>query len=321
MLLNIAYPFLCLGTKLQERRNRTLVRLGKAEPDLAKIKHTPETLYRLTCWRLRQIDIYLAMLMSPRRAARLSVERFETIRQISIKPSALENEIPYVEKAFKHGHHTVCFRYYGDMDRPKVLVLHGWNGNAGMLSELVQSLLRDGFAVLVPDLPGHGKSSGERFSLYDLGTAIADVLWNETFVAVIGHSAGGLIALLALQNGLRSRRYVPIGSPSSLAAVLQTYVEVSQMPKWSYRFIRRYYAKRYGIGPEDIGPKMLENMPLKTLIVHEVRDWQVVVQNAHDLAGHARDVELFLTNGCTHLNILKAREVHNKIGSFLKEQD
>lgn len=318
MLYNIAYPFLFAGTKLHEYRRRSKVRRGMADPDLARVAYTPETLYRVTCWRLRRIDILLSMLVSPRRTARLSVERFETIRQASIKPSILDSELVYVERAFKHGRETICIRYYGDEDLPRVLILHGWNGNAGMLGEQVKALLDRGYSVVVPDLPGHGKSSGRRFSFYDLGRMIADVLSNETFEAVIGHSAGGLIGLLALQNGLRAHKFIPIGSPSSLAAVLQSYVDVTQMPKWSYWFIRRYYANRYGIGPEDIGPKMLENLPVKSLVVHESRDWQVVVQNAHDLADAAMDSELFLTQGRTHLNILKAPEVHDKIGSFLK---
>lgn len=320
MLYNLAYPLLFARTKVHEYRRRASVRRGEIPDELAHISHTPETLFRVACWRLRRADIMLSMIVSPQRVARLSVERFETIRQATIKPSILDAHLEYTEKAFKHGRETVCIRYYGDPSLPQVLVLHGWNGNAGMLGEQVQALLERGFAVVVPDLPGHGKSSGRRFSFYDLGRAVADVLSQETFEAVIGHSAGGLIGLLALQNGLRAHRFIPIGSPASLEAVLQSYVDVAQMPKWSYWFIRRYYTKRYGIGPDAIGPKMLENLPVRSLVVHENNDWQVVVQNAHQLAAAARDAELFLTTGRTHLNILKAPEVHEKIGAFLKAE-
>lgn len=320
MLYNLAYPMLFAGAKTTQLASRARTKTGLVNRKTGKIVYTPETLYRVTCWRLRRIDVHCAMLFSPSKAARLSVERFETIRQGTVRPSALDAELAYDEKAVINGDNTIYVRQYGSTDLPQVLVLHGWNGNAGMLAEQVKALMDQGFGVVVPDLPGHGKSTGSRFSFYDLGMIIADVFRRTDFKAVIGHSAGGLLALLALYNGLKAERFIPIGSPSSLEAILKSYVDVTQMPARSYRYIQRYYNDRYLMDPVEVGAATLANMDVKTLIIHEQRDWQVVVSNAHALADAAKNGELFLTTGRTHLNILKAPEVHEKIVSFLNEE-
>lgn len=320
MLYNLAYPMLLAGAKTNQVMSRARARLGLIPPERAGIVHTPETLYRVTCWRLRRIDIFFSMLFSPRKVARLSVERFETIRQGSIRPCPLDSQLSYRDVALAHGDNTVHVRHYGPADRPQVLMLHGWNGHAGMLTEHVKALLDQGFGVVTPDLPGHGKSTGSRYSFYDLGMIIADVFRQSQFHAVIGHSAGGLIGLLALHNGLRTRHFVPIGTPASLAAILKSYVDVTQMPARSYRYIQRYYSDRYLMCPTDVGAQTLKTLDVRTLVVHEERDWQVVVDNAYELLDAARNGTLFLTKGRTHLNILKSPEVHERVGAFLREE-
>lgn len=320
MLYEVAYPALYLGAKTHQIARRTRARMGLASQDMANVTYHPDSYYRVACWRLRRLDVELMMHLAPMRAARLSVERFERIRQLPARPAKAEalpaddGESRFVKYRGKRIH----LRYHGPEDGPLVMAVHGWNGRASMLSRLVRALAGQGYRVVVPDLPGHGQSEGNRYSFYDLGRALADLFEETRFRAVIGHSAGGLICGIALGRGLRSDCYIPVGAPASLLNLLRSYVEITQMPECSLPFIERYYIRRYHIPPEDVGPALISRLSTRTLVVHETRDWQVSVDNAHELVEAARDGELFLTSGHTHLSVLNASEVHDRIGAFIK---
>src|SRR5882724_4635880 len=58
-----------------------------------------------------------------------------------------------------------AWRWSGE-GRP-VLLLHGWGGQAGRLSEFVEPLLRAGFSVVALDGPAHGDSEGRQTTLTD----------------------------------------------------------------------------------------------------------------------------------------------------------
>ncbi|WGW04523.1 alpha/beta fold hydrolase [Tropicibacter oceani] len=317
MLYEVAFPALYLGAKTRQMSRRTRARLGLAPADMARVTYHPESYYRVACWHLRRLDVQLMMTLAPFRAARLSIERFERIRQMPDRPG-VEAPPPAAEhQDVKYRGKRVHLSFYGPEDGPKILALHGWNGRASMMRKLVTALAGQGFRVVVPDLPGHGRSEGNRYSFYDLGQAMADLFLGTRFRAVIGHSAGGLIAGFAIGRGLRADCYIPVGAPASLSNLLKSYVEITQMPARALPYIERYYIRRYGVSPEDVGTSLLSRLPVRTLVVHETRDWQVGVENAHELANAAMNGELFLTTGHTHLSVLNAPEVHDRIVSFI----
>ncbi len=90
---------------------------------------------------------------------------------------------------------------HGDGD-PVLLLLHGLGATGAVWDGLVSSL--DGRwpgTVLVPDLPGHGRSEPLlRYSFGSLTAAVAAALEPGRPVAVLGHSLGGVLGL-ALGSG------------------------------------------------------------------------------------------------------------------------
>lgn len=317
MLYEAAFPALYVGAKTRQLTRRIRARLGLAPADMARVTYHPESYYRVACWHLRRLDIEFLMLMAPFRAARLSVERFERIRQSPAREGTTPLHQAPESYLVKYRGKRVHIGYYGPEDGPKILALHGWNGRASMLRKMIVALADQGFRVVVPDLPGHGQSEGDRYSFYDLGQTMADLFLGTRFRAVIGHSAGGLIAGFAIGRGLRSDCYIPVGAPASLSNLLKSYVEITQMPARSLPYIERYYIRRYGISPEDVGTAQLSRLQVRTLVIQEERDWQVGLENAQQLVEAAKDSELFLTRGYTHLSVLNAPEVHERIMEFI----
>ena len=101
---------------------------------------------------------------------------------------------------------TLAAHIYQPKDREykaTVVVLHGYLGHCGLASKLIESLLKEDYAVACFDLPGHGLSSGAPAYIADFAQytqALKDFMtvlkpqMAESY-HLIGHSTGGSCAI------------------------------------------------------------------------------------------------------------------------------
>lgn len=100
-------------------------------------------------------------------------------------------------------------------DGPPVLLIHGWEGRAAQFAHFIPALVEQGFSVVAFDAAAHGHSPGRRASLRTFAVGAQSVAAQVgRLQGLIGHSLGGLAALLALQGGLRAESAVIIAPPS-----------------------------------------------------------------------------------------------------------
>lgn len=86
----------------------------------------------------------------------------------------------------------VRLRYFEGGEGPSILLLHGFGGAAWNFTELAELL--PGRRLLIPDLPGHGKSDPlPAPSIPAFADTMAGLL--DEPAAVVGHSMGGVVAL------------------------------------------------------------------------------------------------------------------------------
>jgi pimeloyl-ACP methyl ester carboxylesterase len=85
---------------------------------------------------------------------------------------------------------------YNDLNKPVILMLHGFLGSAAQWNGLVVAFEND-FSTLLVEMPGHGASpeADTQFSIDDIAHAINGILELEviTKVHVVGHSMGGYV--------------------------------------------------------------------------------------------------------------------------------
>lgn len=84
-------------------------------------------------------------------------------------------------------------------DGPAVMLVHGWGLHGGVWRDLAARLARS-FRVLIPDLPGHGRSRGVHAGV-SLSSLADDLSRRLTEPAIwIGWSLGAFVALAAARN-------------------------------------------------------------------------------------------------------------------------
>lgn len=90
--------------------------------------------------------------------------------------------------------------FQGDGSNP-VLLLHGLGCNGAVWDGLVSLLLDHGFSTIVPDFPGHGRSTwASAYSIEQHAAAIASKITPGQRLKIIGHSMGAMVGLALASN-------------------------------------------------------------------------------------------------------------------------
>ncbi len=170
----------------------------------------------------------------------------------------------------KDGVPLYCVSYAADNPAGTVLILHGFTENTVKYAELIHSLLRNGFSVLMYDQRGHGRS-GRDPAIRDLSVTHVDAF--EDYVAdmeivcdrllspmpgpylLVAHSMGGAVCALYLEKhpgvfsgaAMCSPMIAPAISmiPSGVAAAICQAACI-----FGRRKHRPFFMKPYA-GPED----------------------------------------------------------------------
>ncbi|MFC1721314.1 alpha/beta hydrolase [Patescibacteria group bacterium] len=124
---------------------------------------------------------------------------------------------------------------------PIVIYCHGFLGSKNMLfaSALARGLVRQGFGVYRFDLPGHGKSTGDKYEvtlprniedvsgIIDMLSELPEI--DKSRIAVMGHSYGGTTALLVPAFDSRVKVAISLGSALNFKAIINHMIKAGKM--------------------------------------------------------------------------------------------
>lgn len=194
-----------------------------------------------------------------------------------------------------------------ERSQKNAVVLHGYGGAKEEVLGLGLAAAAAGYAVCVPDLPGHGTHpetlTGGSIREFAAG------LRSAGFPAAIGHSLGGLVAM-ALGPAVLCLLSVPLeakfpGGKSELLRVLRA---------------RRVREKKPYAGLEEAFPALGAPWPEPpVLLLHAARDLPVCLAAA--ARGRETGWEVRAVRGSGHLDLVTAPETLSAVTSWLKKGD
>lgn len=302
MLYELALPALLFSGSLRWLRNCT-----------APSRALPCFRLRAARCRLRRLEIVLLTRLSPRLGAWLALRRFERTRP---DPDAFTSFEIGTAETVRVG--RLFARVMGPLDASRLLLVHGWNADGKMMLPLAQALAAAGYRVFVPDLPGEGGTGGRRLTFVQKAKRLAEACNSlGPLEAVIGHSAGGLMAAMAGRHRLPAERLVTISAPASMATLLTTYLERTNAPSVLQESILSAYRALRGQNPGDVGPPDYRHFGSAHLVIHARNDWQVRPQEAEQICSGRPGMFPLIVHGCNHHSILRHPATHEAIASFL----
>jgi len=110
----------------------------------------------------------------------------------------------------------------------KVLLIHGWEGQAGNFSDLIQKLIAANYSVYAFDAPSHGFSSKGSTSLFEFSEVVGLLIREFDVDKLVSHSFGGVATTFALFNNLdiSIKKYALLTTPDKFSERIDSVVEM-----------------------------------------------------------------------------------------------
>lgn len=198
-----------------------------------------------------------------------------------------------------------------------VLLVHGWGGHAGRLTEFVAPLVRRGFTVIAFDAPGHGDAGGRHSSLTDFVEAIRAIAWKHgPFEAMIGHSLGAAACALAARQGLEVSRVVLLAPPADPEKYSGRFARFYRMSPETHEGMKRRLESRYRIRWPDL-KIAAGDCPARMLVFHDEKDTRIPFRDGVEVARAWPNAALVKTRGLGHHRILFDPRVISRAVAFV----
>jgi pimeloyl-ACP methyl ester carboxylesterase len=264
---------------------------------------------------LRVSLIRAASLVAPARVERLLLNRFFTpVRRPAIPASGALGE----EWSVISGVEEITV--YSAGTGPRVLLVHGWEGNAADFSSMRDAVLAMGYGVVAFDQPAHGRSTGRQTTLPAMSRAVLDVARaTGPFVAVIGHSLGASATLLALRDGLPARCAVLIAPPYDARYYLDLLAKHMGISKARIDGAMARLERQLGAVGGRETDRAAAGLRIPALVMHDRADRAVPFLHGVAVAAAWPGARFVPLEGLGHRRVLDAEAVHQDILAFIQQ--
>lgn len=202
-----------------------------------------------------------------------------------------------------------------------ILLVHGWEGNAGNFAFLIPLLVENGFTVHAFDGPSHGNSSKGNTSLYEFIQLTTHVLKSQTIHHVLSHSFGSVASLISLGGNpeIEIEKYIGITVPNKFRERLEDVVQFLGLP---YRIVTGLIERIESNGNILVEDINVANYAPKSsikeaLLLHDINDRILSIEKTEEVANSWPIAKMIRIENTGHFKILKSKEVGQHIVDFL----
>lgn len=203
----------------------------------------------------------------------------------------------------------------------KVLLIHGWEGQAGNFADLVKRLVKHDYTVFAFDGPSHGFSSKGRTSIFEFTELVGVLIRKFKVVKLVSHSFGGVATTFALFNNLdlKIERYVLLTTPDKFIERIQDVsAQIGITEHVQNKIIKRLEVETSldirHVGVSDFVKKINVS---QALIIHDIRDKVIPINRSRNVCNHWKVCKMVEVEGTGHFKILKSKSVLDLTIAFL----
>lgn len=238
-----------------------------------------------------------------------------------------QNELNTLEKADKDKYRFKTFDiqlYTWKGGNKKILLIHGWEGQAGNFSDLVEELLAHGYTIYSFDFPSHGFSSKGKTNLFDFTDLIVFLIKKHQIKMLVSHSFGSLATTYALfkNKELQIDKYVLLTTPDKFTQQIDYVSDIYGINKHVKSRVIDKFEKETDICIEtlDVSQLVKSINVKKSLLIHDKYDKIIPVSRSKNVHKNWEKSDFKEVVGTGHFRILRTKEVINEIIKFLQEK-
>jgi pimeloyl-ACP methyl ester carboxylesterase len=200
---------------------------------------------------------------------------------------------------------------------PVILLVHGWGGRASRLGAFVRPLVETGHQVVGMDLPAHGLSSGRRTDPLEMADALLKVAGSVGPVhALISHSFGGLVSLLAMEQGLKPGAALFLAPALRAERIRARFAELFKLRPRVMEALVRVLDRHFGsevwkeLDARRIAYRLASRGPdAPVLIAHDPEDRDALFSDALEMSQILPGARILKVAGAGHHRILLEERV------------
>ena len=238
-----------------------------------------------------------------------------------------DNELRTLEKAEREdfpfeGFNIKLYTWKGGND--KVLLIHGWEGQAGNFSDLVESLIEKGYTVYSFDGPSHGFSSKGKTSLFEF-TDLVGVLIKKFGVSnLISHSFGGVATTYALYKNqdIEIDKYALLTTPDKFTERIDDVVNTVGITNGvKKRLIKKLEIEaKADVNSLNVSDFVKSINVKKSIIIHDKNDKVIPITSSLNVHRNWNVSTFKEIQGTGHFRILRTQSVIEDVVNFLGEK-
>jgi pimeloyl-ACP methyl ester carboxylesterase len=203
----------------------------------------------------------------------------------------------------------------------KILLIHGWEGQAGNFSSLIAPLNQAGFTVYAFDGPSHGFSSIGQTSLFEFTELVGLLIRKHQPESLISHSFGGVATSYALHSNpdLSVKRYALLTTPDKFSERIQAVVDqVGVTEKVRDKLVSRLEQETpRPVAEMNVSDFVKTAGVAKALIIHDQNDRIIPIQQSKNVCDNWPVCEFKTVEGTGHFKILSDTLVIDSLIDFL----
>lgn len=235
------------------------------------------------------------------------------------------NEMVTLDKAkkeiFKFGTFDIQTYQWGNEQQEKILLVHGWEGQAGNFSDIVEQLLKHNYHIVAFDGPSHGFSSKGQTSPFEFGALVGALIKLHRPKKIISHSFGGVATTLALyeNQAIPIEKYALLTTPDSFSQRIDDVVAMVGTTDKVKNILINRLEKELDIKVKDLNVSdYVKQVNVKqALIIHDKDDKVIPIAQSKNVYNNWKNCQFETVEGTGHFRILRTEKVIDRVLKFM----
>ena len=234
------------------------------------------------------------------------------------------NEIVTLDRSIKEvipfkGFDIQTYKWLGGED--SVLLIHGWEGQAGNFSDIIERLIIENYTIYAFDGPSHGYSSKGKTSLFEFTELVGELIKKYEVKKLISHSFGGVATTYALSINpdIIIDKYVLLTIPDKFSERIDDVAnQVGISDKVKKKLINRLEIEtEMNIEILNVSEFVREVNVKRALIIHDKNDKVIPIGRSRNVYDNWNECEFLEVTDTGHFRILRTKVVIDNIVQFL----
>jgi len=274
---------------------------------------------------LKLIKLYYTLLsiLSPKLASNSAFELFQKVRKKDIR----EREQPFYDKALhyvvKYNKEDLDCYEFGKEYKDVVVLVHGWDSNAGSMFGFIDKLLADKKRVIAFNLPGHAFYKEGKTNYLECKEAFELIVNNLDVydrISFISHSFGsGVVAYGLSELNIKVDKLVLLTSPNFVIEIFKDFKNMIGLGDKAFELMAN---KASGLLGEDVKKVSTEDkLQLvdfnEALLIHDKNDKIIPFANTISINKAVKNSRIESFENIGHYRMLWNDDVIQKSIAFV----